>query len=932
MKKLYTTLLLLWTFASVTAQYVAVSPNFPGTDNEITLTFDLKLSKDSRTAGLLGKTDLYLWAWGGSDSERKKADLGPSGQSSFNAAYTPGKLTSLGNDRWEIKLTPRKYLNAVGKAITWMGCLVKNTSGSSQTEDFTFALYDGKLSVSIVQPSSKNIFADANSILPIIAVASAKVDLKLIVDGASLFSLTNTDSLKFNLKVDWVAGISKTIKITAKNNTETTVDSIIVQTKPTPKIANLAAGFKDGINYISDTQVVLSLYAPQKNFVHVVGDFNNWTANNASLMNRSVDGKRFWIEINNLISGKEYAFQYVVDGTIYTADPYCEKILDPNNDQYISDNSYPNLIPFPKQGKGTVSVLETGRKSYPWKVTDFKRPAQQDLVIYELLVRDFVETQNYKTLADTLPYLKKLGINAIELMPIMEFTGNDSWGYNPIFYLAPDKAYGTREDLKAFIDKCHQNGIAVILDMVLNHADYEFPYVKMYWDASANRPAEDSPFFNTQAPHLYSVFFDFNHESKDTQTLIDRINQHWLQEYRFDGYRYDLSKGFTQTKSTTDAQMSAYDAVRIANLKRMYDKVRAYDKTAYMILEHFAENQEEIELSNYGMMLWGNLNYEFRNGVNGNASNFDWLNYKNRNWTNPNVVGYMESHDEQRLMYDALTNGYNSGGYNVKALATAANREKAAAAIFFNVPGPKMIWQFGELGYDISIDQNGRVGKKPIKWIYLEDADRLKLNKVYAELIKLKTTNQAFKTLAVTTDLSKRFKKIFMNDASNKVLVVANLDVQDQTLFAFPYTGKWYDYFTGKEVNITDATEKQLFKAGEFHIYTSVKLPTPEANLVPWGAYQKDVVTANEPIVEHQILVFPNPTQEFIVIDFEDTYFGEIQLKINDLTGRNIQAESFFKRQESLQHRTEINHLPTGTYQIVIEEGEKKVRRTVVKF
>ncbi len=177
-------------------------------------------------------------------------------------------------------------------------------------------------------------------------------------------------------------------------------------------------------------------------------------------MKRSADGNRYWLEINNLEPNREYAYQFLIDGELAVADPYCDKILDPNYDQSIPAANYPNLKPYPLGAKGIVSVLQTGQKPYNWQINNFVRPDATKLNIYELLVRDFVSSRRYQTVGDSLPYLKKLGINTIELMPIMEFTGNESWGYNPIFYMAPDKAYGTINDLKAFIDKCHANGIA----------------------------------------------------------------------------------------------------------------------------------------------------------------------------------------------------------------------------------------------------------------------------------------------------------------------------------------------------------------------------------------------------------------------------------------------------------------------------------------
>ena len=142
-----------------------------------------------------------------------------------------------------------------------------------------------------------------------------------------------------------------------------------------------------------------------------------------------------------------------VNDELLIADPYADKLLDPWNDQYISDETYPDLIGYPKDTtSGIVSVLQTADEEYMWQVTDFQPPAKTDLIIYELLIRDFTSDHSYRTLTDTISYLKNLGVNAIELMPVNEFEGNESWGYNPSFYFAPDKYYGPKNDLKIFID------------------------------------------------------------------------------------------------------------------------------------------------------------------------------------------------------------------------------------------------------------------------------------------------------------------------------------------------------------------------------------------------------------------------------------------------------------------------------------------------
>ena len=159
-----------------------------------------------------------------------------------------------------------------------------------------------------------------------------------------------------------------------------------------------------------------------------------------------------------------------------------------------SSTTYPNLKPYPT-GKttGIVSVLQTAKPAYTWQVNNFSRPNKQNLIIYELLVRDFTAAGNFQTLTDTLSYLQRLGVNAIEVMPFNEFEGNSSWGYNPDFYFAPDKAYGPENVVKKFIDECHKRGIAVIMDMVLNHSFGSSPMVQMYWDGMNNIPQQTIP-------------------------------------------------------------------------------------------------------------------------------------------------------------------------------------------------------------------------------------------------------------------------------------------------------------------------------------------------------------------------------------------------------------------------------------------------------
>src|SRR5690606_36259491 len=262
----------------------------------------------------------------------------------------------------------------------------------------------------------------------------------------------------------------------------------------------------------------------------------------------------------------------------------------------------------------------------------------ENLVIYELLIRDFFAPgeRSYKNLMDTISYFKRLGVNAVELMPVMEFNGNEGWGYNPAFMFAPDKYYGPGHMLKAFVDRCHEEGIAVILDIAMTHQDLPNPYVMMDFDFNTMKPEPDNKWFNTNATHPFNVFYDMDHESVYTQAYLDTVAHYWIHEYHVDGYRFDLSKGFTQTPNPSNVSAwSAYDASRIALLKRMADEIWLHSPDAFIILEHFAANQEEKELVEYradegkGMLVWGNLNQAYNQNTMGYAEDSDitWIDY-----------------------------------------------------------------------------------------------------------------------------------------------------------------------------------------------------------------------------------------------------------------------------------------------------------------
>lgn len=881
---------------------------------------------------------------------------------------TPGTdrlCTYLGGNKWKFTITGglRTFFGVTAPAekILKIAVLFRNGTGvtkqaNTDGSDMYIPVYDNANYVRITDPfrqpmyipTAEPIAKIVGNTLSVSAASTLSSDLRILFNGTQIGSQTAATTLTASTTI--VTGGTQTIIAEALNAGVTSRDTLSFFVSGGTTVAPLPAGLKQGINYETDpTACTLVLYAPLKTRVSVLGDFNNWTESSSYQMNQTPDGTTYWLRITALTSGVEYAYQYLVDGSLKVADYNTEKILDPSNDQYISATTYLDLKSYPA-GKttGIVSLLQTAKPAYTWQTTNFSRPDKRNLVIYELLIRDFVATQSFQTVKDTLTYLKRLGVNAIEIMPFNEFEGNNSWGYNPSFYFAPDKAYGTETAVRAFIDECHKQGIAVIMDMVLNHSFGSSPMVQLYWDAANSRPAANSPWFNQVATHPYSVGYDFNHEAQPTKDFVDRVLDHWLTNYKIDGFRFDLSKGFTQTNNPNDVTAwGNYDASRVVIWKRIYDKMQTLSTNSYCILEHFAANQEEIELSNYGMLLWGNSNYSFNQSTMGYNTGSDLqstlFNSPTRGWSKPHLVGYMESHDEERLAYKNANFGNLSGSYSTKDFATSMKRNEMGAAFWAMIPGPKLMWQFGELGYDYSINtcsdgvtvdpNNCRLSTKPIKWDYYLNVSRKSLFDVYTQLIKLKLTPNylsTFTTSNSTYDLSSNVKWLKLTTDSLNVVVIGNFDVSAaSTNISFPNVGTWYSYLTGTTRTATGGLETINLQPGEYYVYTNkdVRNSTVTA-LMPTGPINLNM----------QMTIAPNPTRQNAMLRYDLPENGQVSINMLSLEGNRL--SSIYKGYQtkgvhslSLNNSfSDIGSVPNGMYLVqLLINGKQKIEKLIIE-
>ncbi|MDY6801095.1 MAG: alpha-amylase family glycosyl hydrolase [Bacteroidota bacterium] len=889
------------------AQVVTTIPEFPTAGNDVTVYFD---ATQGNQALMDYNGDIYAHTGLITENSSNSTDW-QYVIAGWSENTEKAKLTKVSTNYYQLEITPSIndfYEVAEGEEVFKLAFVFRNSDGTivareADGGDIFAEVYPPGLSINISSPS-EDLIIEPGDTVNITATSNESDSMYLWID--EVLMKKDSGKLMSYEHIENNDGLHK-ILVAATLVEETVYDSVFYFVRGDNHVAELPQGWKKGINYLADDSVGLVLFAPHKEFVFVIGDFTDWRVHEGFMMNVTPDGEYYWLGVGNLTPQQEYIFQYYIDGTLKIADPYTEKTSDPN-DKYISESTYPGLIEYPEsQTTQIASVLQTAQDEYQWVNTDFDPPEKDQLIIYELLVRDFLAAHDYQTLIDTLDYLDTLGINAIELMPVNEFEGNESWGYNPSFYFAPDKYYGPKEDLKAFVDSCHGRGIAVIMDMVLNHSYGQSPLVRMYFDPDAGdygQPTAENPWYNTQSPNPdYSWGFDFNHESDYTKEFVDSVNRFWLEKYKIDGFRFDFTKGFTNTHGDG----WAYDQSRIDILERMAIKIWDVNPDAYVILEHLADNSEEKVLAEKDMLLWGNMNYPYGQAAMGYDSDISGVSYKNRGWNLPHLVGYMESHDEERLMYKNITYGNIYSGYDITSLETALKRVELAANFFIPVPGPKMIWQFGELGYDISIEYDCRVCNKPILWNYYEEEDRYRLYLIFKTLFQLKEEYEVFRSSDFTINEEGNTKSINLYGEDMNVVILGNFDVTTAFVNAsFPSTGQWFELYSGDTLDVTHNDEMISLKAGEYRFYSDQKLQQPNFPSEPTGIFKNEDITRDQ-----QINVYPNPSSGIFYFDIREIKSQQGELYLYDMKGQQVFSRSI-DGQDIVRY--DSSEIPSGIY------------------
>ncbi len=759
------------------------------------------------------------------------------------------KMTKNADGNWELKITPNAKVfygysgtgNITGLCFVFNdGVASPNTKeGKTATGQDIFIHFIEQsegLVAKISSPAGHQLLNAAQT-LNIECAASSAAELSLAIDGTVVKTGTGTT-------LSYSHNFSKAdtrLTFTAKAGDKTAVDEKMVAIIQPNTNKTRPSGIDMGIYYdkADQTKVTLATYAASKTepakAVYVVGDFNDWTPSSASQLYK--DGNYFWTEVTGLEPGKKYAFQYLViraDGVKkYLSDLFSEELLHPD-DKWEPKTVNPDLMDYPSEADGGyVTVIQTGKTEYPWSdaTKNFRRPNKNNLIIYETWVYDFTPFRSFRGVLERLDYLEQLGVNAIELMPVNEFDGNYNWGYSPNHYFAVDRAYGSSEQLKQLIDECHKRGIAVIVDMVLNHATGLNPMNKLY---PYGTDLAKNPWFNVAAPHPDNVYEDWNHDFAPAHAMFIRVFQYWLKEYKVDGFRLDLSHGLCGT---------SYNAVD--NLKDYYQKgVKAVSPDAYMILEHWGDNMasDRPKLISEGMLCWQNTAYVY--GQTAGA----WLMNDDLSGANQDgYISYCNNHDEERPFFKAKKWGE---GTLQTSEADRCSRVPLNMAFLCLLNGSHLFYHYDELGYDNSKFQNakGQWGKdgydaygkdnvptyiseevkmqtkaSPVDMGWFENENRMKAYQTTAQIIQLRTRllPSVFEgnPTAVSVEAGKQLRTI---QWGNDVFVAGNFSAVKNAAVSVP-AGTWYDYFkNGSKANTT-----YTLKPHEVKIFTARQLTLP---------------------------------------------------------------------------------------------------------
>ncbi len=554
-----------------------------------------------------------------------------------------------------------------------------------------------------------------------------------------------------------------------------------------------------GAEYKGSGRTFFKLYAPNVRKAYVTGDFNGW---GKTPMNLDRGRVFWWIELSNTAPGQAYK---------YVLEQYPNQYGGPYTN-YISD-------PAAKKNEHSPAMNTSGNKSYiidhsayswqyPWS-----RPGYDWYIIYQMQMRSwwtngagsYYGQGTFETAVNNFSYLSNLGFTAIEPLPINEFAGDLSWGYNYVLFYAPESAYvgttpNTVDSFKYFVDQAHGHGMAVIMDLVFNHMGSSDDVIASY-DGAENWTSPDT--------YWYSGKTDwgprFNFGNPVVAKFLTQSAQYFMKQYHIDGFRFDATYYIHYNDSGSTGGSYLYNMTRDL---RNYAATDGNGANLYLVAENLPTDAW-ITANNGGNFdsQWNvNMSHHLRNLFKYGPGSIDMntvasLIYgsdvdnpgNNRSPSGTPALNYLVSHDEagngkQRFPAELSYRSWGNGEFD------AMYQQITGLATVFMARGIPMLFMGDEFIQGYYPGNN--------KYFIVEDANTWYLNwenlgwgginvhNAVKDLIKLRKNNAGIRYTDLETKYANPAKVIeFTRGASDEIFVIINYNAVS---YGYPDGGGTY--------------------------------------------------------------------------------------------------------------------------------------------
>ena len=501
---------------------------------------------------------------------------------------------------------------------------------------------------------------------------------------------------------------------------------------------------------------------------------------------------------------------------------------------------------------GMLSAVPCSRSppsTFTWSDEKWRTPELDDLIVYELHVDQFNNT--FEGLIDRITYLKSLGVNCVELMPVTSTKADYDWGYGPLQYFAPNSEYGGPDGLKELVDVCHKNGVAVILDLVYQHVDPSFPYHQIYEDiADSGISGISSPMIGSDGPFGPQVDFS----QTFAQEYFKLANQRWLDEYHVDGFRYDevtdLYVGPTDTgyaKLAYETYLYSRDISRFGCAPKTYSRIiqcaEALYKAPIVLRETYTNAAWQDDLLNTAENAIGKV--VDKDSLTTLAHTIDpyFAGKYPASKTVVDSVGnpvempvapfqYLNSHDHSHLICFAGTSG---SGEQPPGDRSQFYKIQPFTIALYTLQGVPMLWEGEEFADNYNLPSEGaaRVSlRRDMNWEYYYDASGQPLIRLYRTLGQLRTSNPALRSRQTYYYYQQslqsnsiiayhRYAPAQPGHAEQYAMVLLNFGANDSSItLPFPKAGMWTEQLDGKlKVNVEESDSVQTVSVPSWYGY-----------------------------------------------------------------------------------------------------------------